>query len=83
MRHLTCKEVILEYLADYLDASLSPEALADFERHLDSCAACRAYLATYETTRKMTGQAGHVQMPPEVKVHLRRFLLQQLASERP
>lgn len=83
MRHLTCKEVILDYLADYLDASLSPEDLADFERHFEGCVACRAYLATFEKMRKMAGQAGRVQMPSEMKVHLRRFLLEQLADERP
>jgi anti-sigma factor RsiW len=83
VRHLTCKEVILDYLADYLDARLSPEALADFERHLEGCAACRAYLATYEKTRKVTRQASWVEMPSEMKAHLRRFLLRQLADGRP
>ena len=82
MRHLTCKEVILDYLADYLDASLSPEALADFERHIKNCAACRAYLETYKATRTVSGQAGRVGMPPEMKTHLRVFLLRQLVAAR-
>jgi len=80
VRHLTCKEAILEYLADYLDASLSPEALADFERHLKNCAACRAYLETYNMTRTVARQAGRVRMPPEMKTHLRLFLLRQLLT---
>ena len=80
MHRLTCKEVILDYLADYLDAHLDAEALADFERHLADCAACRAYLATYAKTLDVVGRAVRVAMPPEMKVHLRRFLLTQLTD---
>lgn len=78
MNRLTCKEVILKYLADFLDARLDAETLADFERHLANCAACRTYLATYVKTCDLVGRAGRVAMPQEMKVHLRRFLLTQL-----
>ena len=83
MRRLTCKEVILEYMADYLDASLGPAALADFERHLESCAACRAYLETYKRTGEVVRGAAGVQMPHEMKAHLRRFLLTHLSNGQP
>ena len=80
MKQLTCKEVILDYLADYLDKALSSEAIADFERHLAGCAACMAYLNTYKMTRVLTRQAMPRAMPEEMKNHLRRFLLKHLAS---
>jgi len=83
VRRLTCKEVILDYLADYLDASLNDEASADFERHLESCAACRAYLETYRRTGEVVRRAAHVQMPQEMKAHLRRFLLTHLTNGQP
>ena len=33
------------------------EIRAAFERHLDACANCRAYLATYAATMRMTRRA--------------------------
>ncbi len=80
MKALTCKEVILDYLADYLDKALSPEVIADLERHLASCPPCMAYLNTYKKTRDLTCQAIPQAMPEEMKAHLRQFLLKHLAS---
>ncbi len=80
MKQLTCKEVILDYLADYLDKALSPEIVADLERHLADCPECMAYLNTYKKTRDLTRQAMPQAMPEEMKAHLRAFLLKQLAD---
>jgi len=77
---MTCKEVILDYLADYLDKALSPEVLADFERHLADCPPCVAYLNTYKKTQDLTRQAIPQAMPEELKAHLRQFLLKHLAG---
>ena len=79
MSRLTCKQVILEYLTRYLDDSLSPTAVEDLERHLANCKACVAYLNTYRRTREFTRRTAPVAMPDEMKAHLRRFLLEQLA----
>ena len=46
---MTCRELI-DFIAEYLDGTLSAPERAAFERHLAVCASCRAYLATYETT---------------------------------
>ena len=83
MKQMTCKEVILDYLSDYLDKTLSPEVVADFERHLAGCAACLAYLNTYKKTRDLTRQAMPQAMPDEMKAHLRRLLLRHLAEGQP
>jgi anti-sigma factor RsiW len=74
---MNCKDAI-GVLADFLEQSLSPEVLAEFERHLSDCAPCRAYLETYRKTVELTGRAEHVEMPAEMKVRLRSLLLDEL-----
>jgi len=76
---MNCKDAI-GVPADFLEQSLSPELLAELERHLADCAPCRAYLETYRKTVELTGRAGHVEMPAEMKSRLRRLLLDQLRS---
>ncbi len=76
MGRSTCKEVILNYLADYLDNVLGREAAADLERHLAHCRSCVAYLHTYRRTRQLTARTVPPAMPDELKARLRRFLLE-------
>lgn len=80
MKQMTCKEVILDYLADYLDKALSPEVIADLEQHLADCPPCLAYLNTYKKTRDLTRQAIPQAMPEELKAHLHQFLMKHLAD---
>ena len=80
MGKLMCKEFIMDLLADYLDGALSPEVIVDLERHLQDCQPCVAYLKTYKKTRELTGRAARVEMPEEMKIRLREFLLKQLAK---
>lgn len=77
-KSLTCQAVI-ELLLEYLEESLTPEVLEAFERHLEGCPACVAYLNTYEKTRELTGEVSRVPMPDEMKARLRAFLLERLA----
>lgn len=74
---LACEDVI-GALVEYLETTLSPEVLAAFERHLASCAPCVAYLNTYRKTRELTGAAGRVEMPEEMKTRVREFLLSRI-----
>ena len=76
---LTCQDVIA-LLLDYLEATLTPETIADFERHLEICPPCVAYLRTYQKTQELTGATGRVEMPDEVKARLRELLLRQLTQ---
>jgi predicted anti-sigma-YlaC factor YlaD len=71
---MTCKDAIA-VLADYLEATLSSELLARLEQHLRDCAPCRAYLATYRKTKSLAADASRVEMPEEMKLRLREFLL--------
>ena len=82
MRKLMCKEFIMEFLSDYLDGTLNPDVVADLGRHLQDCPPCLAYLETYRKTRELTGRAGRVEMPPEMRARLREFLEKQLGKPR-
>ena len=75
---MTCRDAIA-MLADFLEQTLSPELLASFEAHLADCAPCRAYLATYRKTVALTGRTERIEVPPEMKVRLRRLLLDALS----
>ena len=68
-------------MVDYLESALTPEVIAELEAHLDGCEPCVAYLRTYRRTKDLTAQTERVEMPEEMKIRLRRFLLDKLASE--
>jgi predicted anti-sigma-YlaC factor YlaD len=70
---MNCREAI-DVLADYLDATLTPDMLAQLEAHLRVCAPCRSYLATYKRSVELAAKVNRVEMPPEVKQRLRDFL---------
>lgn len=44
-----CRD-LLEFIADYLDGDLPDESRRDFERHLELCESCVAYMNSYRTT---------------------------------
>ena len=71
---MTCREII-DVLADYLDAALTPAVLERLEAHLRDCAPCRAYLATYKRATELAAKVNQVEMPPEMRQRLRDFLL--------
>jgi len=78
-RPLTCRDVI-GLLLDYLEEALDPDTVAAFERHLQDCAPCRAYLKTYDRSRRLVGEVNRVEMPDELKDRLRELLLGRLDS---
>ena len=54
--NMNCRDAIGR-LAEYLDAELDPETVAQLEAHLRACAPCRAYLATYRKTKDLAAKA--------------------------
>ena len=76
---MTCRDAI-DLFAEFLDGALSEETVRTLEIHLADCAPCRAYLNTYRSTAGLVGQAGRVEMPPELRDRLRRFLLDHLGG---
>jgi anti-sigma factor RsiW len=55
---MKCSDLITTFIADYVDGTLPPETRAEFERHLEECSSCRAYLRTYRKTIAMAAAAG-------------------------
>ncbi|HVR39641.1 MAG TPA: zf-HC2 domain-containing protein [Thermoanaerobaculia bacterium] len=49
---MTCREV-LEFLGAYLAGELPAEERAAFDRHLEDCTSCVAYLKSYEETIRL------------------------------
>ncbi len=81
MGRLTCREVILEYLDEYVDGTLAPEMFEDFERHLAICPPCVAYLNTYKRTRELAGRMGRAAMPTEMRTQLQQYLLARFTTQ--
>ncbi len=78
---LTCRDVIENFLADYVDGTLSPTLFEEVRAHLRVCQACVAYLQTYRKSRDLFNEANQVQMPDEMKAILHRFLRTRLPNQ--
>jgi anti-sigma factor RsiW len=76
---MICRELI-HIIDDYLDGALTPDVVQELERHLQECAPCLAYIATYRTTRRIGAAAARVAMPEEMRARLRRFLADNLGG---
>lgn len=67
---MNCRELI-DFLADYLEEALPPEARERFEMHMSCCGPCADYLTTYRSTILLTrdafcqGEADGPPAPPE------------------
>jgi hypothetical protein len=53
---MTCHQAV-PLLDDYLDGELSPQQVADLERHLAACPACRSELETVRSVRDLLKQS--------------------------
>ncbi len=51
-----CRELI-SFLMDYVDGELSPHHADVFQRHLDACPECVAYVDSYRRTTVLTKDA--------------------------
>ena len=80
---ITCKQLIEEYLADYLDATLSPVQAAELDHHLALCPPCVAYLNTYRKTRELVQKEAPPDIPPEMRAVLRKFILTRISRTTP
>ncbi len=79
---VTCRDVIMDLLFDYLDESLGTDLAAELEDHLKVCPACRACVETYRKTREVAGTAARAPMPDDMKTRLRVFLVKRLAGSK-
>jgi len=49
---ISCRELV-DFLMDYLDGALAEEERGAFERHLEVCPWCVAYLRSYRETVRL------------------------------
>ena len=54
---MTCREVN-DFLADYRSGELLPEVRRRFEEHIGGCAACVAYVRSYDEAVRLARGAG-------------------------
>ena len=69
---LKCREVI-GFLYDYLEGELPASVRLKFRAHLLLCASCRAYIASYEETIRLSRaafQEDSFEEPPEELVRV-------------
>lgn len=83
MGALTCRQVLVDFLEDYVEGTLPPAVAAELDQHLRDCRACMAYLKTYRKTRELARQAARVEMPREMRDILRTVLRKQMSGENP
>ena len=67
---MTCQDVVLQFLMDYLARELSPELEVEFDRHLAACPSCVNYLESYRRTvalgREATDEVDEASIPEEL-----------------
>ncbi|MBK7141207.1 MAG: zf-HC2 domain-containing protein [bacterium] len=61
---MTCHQAV-PLLDDYLDGELSPQQVADLERHLADCPACTSELESGKKLRDLLKQTRDASTPPE------------------
>jgi anti-sigma factor RsiW len=66
---LTCIELV-ELVTDYLEGALPETERVRFERHLESCSGCTAYLQQIRTTIELTGALTEATIPEEARDRL-------------
>lgn len=76
----TCRELIA-FLDDYLAGELLAEQAAGFAWHLERCASCVAYVASYRETILAARHATHVEIE-DIPADLRTAILAAIAKRK-
>jgi anti-sigma factor RsiW len=66
---LSCQELI-ELVTDYIEDALAPEERARFERHVNSCSDCSAYLTQMRRTIEIVGMLEDRDIPDDARAQL-------------
>lgn len=77
---LNCEYGIGKILCDYVDGTLDEATRKAFERHLEGCAPCWAFLRTYEATIRLTRQIPAEEMPKDLHDRLHSFLRERIGK---
>jgi anti-sigma factor RsiW len=67
----------------YFDGEIDAVSAADIERHINSCAECRALLADLEATRTLIRREAYGRASPALRERITRMLDQEAAAREP
>ena len=70
---ISCKE-IADLILDYLENNLDAENIKEFDRHIEGCVDCHAFLNTYKKTVSLTRQIPCEEIPDELRSRLSSLL---------
>ena len=76
---MSCKELVY-LLSDFLDGSMEEHLRQELSAHIEMCEHCLNFLRTYDKTRILCRQVRPEEIPEEMRLRLRSFVLQK-ASE--
>ncbi len=77
----SCKDV-LEALTEYLEGDLTAEDRARFERHMQDCPPCDAFLQTYQKSGDLAREVlKNREVPAELNDRVRSFLKARLGLD--
>ena len=74
---MNCKELVY-LLADYLDGSMEETLRQELSVHIEMCEPCLSFLKTYDKTRILCRQIQPEEIPEEMRLRLRSFVLQKV-----
>jgi anti-sigma factor RsiW len=77
---ITCERVTA-LLVDYIAGALDPALVPVFERHLERCTDCDAFLRTYRETVRATRTLRYDDIPQEMQNRLQAFLLHKITDK--
>lgn len=77
---ITCERVTA-LLLDYITGELDAAVVLVFERHLQCCPDCEAFLRTYRETVRATRTLLYEDIPTEMQQRIQAFLRQEILGE--
>ena len=77
---MNCKELVY-LLADYLDGSMEETLKQELSVHIEMCEPCLNFLKTYDKTRILCRQVQLEEIPEEMRLRLRSFVLQKAREQ--
>ena len=66
---ISCRELV-ELVTDYLEGAMPPRERRRFERHINDCPHCTAYLEQLRTTLRVLGEIGEDDIEEPVREDL-------------
>jgi anti-sigma factor RsiW len=71
---MTCQQLI-DFIGRYRENELASDERAEFDRHLEGCPSCVAYLKTYEQTVLLAKASADEPVPTDVPESLLKAIL--------